>query len=73
VARALSGGAKAARPAVVDGLTALVWAPTGDVRGIIEFALTDDDRIVGIDVTGDPAGVASRDVVFVTFPDPDPS
>ena len=62
VAGALSGGAKTARLAVVDGVTALVWAPTGDVRGVIEFTVV-DGRIAAIDVTGDAERIRGLDIV----------
>src|SRR3954453_17660064 len=51
VASMLSGGAQHARLAIVGGLTALVWAPAGKTRGVIEFTIS-DDKIVAINVTG---------------------
>lgn len=62
VAAALAGGAQGARLAVVDGVAALVWAPGGSIRGVIEFTLA-DDRIVAIDVTGDSARIGALDIV----------
>jgi RNA polymerase sigma-70 factor (ECF subfamily) len=64
VAAALAGGAKAARVALVDGVAALVWAPTGDIRGVIAFTIV-DGRIVEMDVTGDPDRIGELDVVLV--------
>lgn len=64
IASALSGGAQGAQIAVVDGLAALVWAPGGQVRGVIAFTI-DHDRIAAIDVTGDPERIAQLDVVLV--------
>lgn len=62
VAAALSGGAKGARLAVVDGVAGLVWAPAGTVLGVIEFTVT-DGKIVAIDVTGDAERIRALDVV----------
>jgi len=64
VATALSGGASAARVALVDGVAGLAWAPTGQVRGVVAFRVV-DGRIVEIDVTGDPEHIAHLDVVLV--------
>lgn len=62
VAEALSGGAQAARVALVDGLAGLVWAPGGRLRGVVAFTLV-DGRIVDIDVTADPERLAALDLV----------
>jgi RNA polymerase sigma-70 factor (ECF subfamily) len=62
VAAALSGGAQAARLAIVDGLAGLVWAPRGTTRGVIEFTLS-NDKIVAIDVTGDADRVRALEIV----------
>ena len=64
VAGALSGGAQGASLAIVDGLAALVWAPGGATRGVIEFVVR-DDRIVAINVTGDAERIQQFDIVLV--------
>jgi RNA polymerase sigma-70 factor (ECF subfamily) len=64
VATALAGGAQTARLALVDGLPALVWAPGGTIRGVIEFRVA-DDRIVGLDVTGDAARIGELEIVLL--------
>jgi RNA polymerase sigma-70 factor (ECF subfamily) len=64
VATALSGGARAARVALVDGMAGLVWAPGGRTRGVIAFTIV-DGRIVQIDVTGDPEHLRDFDIVLV--------
>ena len=64
VARALAGGAQTARLALVDGLPALVWAPGGTIRGVIEFRVA-DGRIVGLDVTGDAARIDELEIVLL--------
>jgi RNA polymerase sigma-70 factor (ECF subfamily) len=62
VASMLSGGAKAAQLAIVDGVAALVWAPGGHPRGVIEFTLT-GERIIAIDAIGDSERIRSLDIV----------
>ena len=64
IATALSGGARAARRAVVDGLPGLVWAPGGHIRGVIEFTV-EGDRIVALDVTGDAERLADLEIVLL--------
>jgi RNA polymerase sigma-70 factor (ECF subfamily) len=64
VATALAGGAQAARLALVDGVPALVWAPGSTTRGVIELRLA-ADRIVALDVTGDPARIAELEIVLL--------
>ena len=62
VANVLSGGARGARLAIVDGVAAFVWAPAGQIRGVVRFTLR-DDRIVAIDVTGDDEAIGALDIV----------
>jgi RNA polymerase sigma-70 factor (ECF subfamily) len=64
VAGALSGGAQTAALALVDGLAALVWAPGGRTRGVIEFTVA-GDRIVSIRVTGDAERIGELDIVVL--------
>jgi RNA polymerase sigma factor (sigma-70 family) len=62
VASALSGGAHGATLAVIEGVAGFVWAPGGQIRGVVTFALR-DSRIVEIAVTGDAARIANLDIV----------
>jgi RNA polymerase sigma-70 factor (ECF subfamily) len=62
VAAALSGGARAAMRATVDGAAAWLWAPGGHVRGVVQFTVR-DGRIVAIDVTGDAERIAELEIV----------
>jgi RNA polymerase sigma-70 factor (ECF subfamily) len=62
VAAALSGGARAATRAMVDGAAAWLWAPAGHIRGVVQFTVR-DDRIVAIDVTGDAQRIAGLEIV----------
>ena len=65
VARALSPGLRAARLALVNGMTGLAWAlPTGLVRGVVTFT-TVDGRITAIDVVAEPERVESLDVLLL--------
>ncbi|MEA2685299.1 MAG: hypothetical protein QOE93_494 [Actinomycetota bacterium] len=64
VASALSGGAKGASVALVDGVAALVWAPGGQTRGVVAFTIV-DGKIVEIDVTGDPDRIRDLDIVLI--------
>ena len=64
VASALSGGAKAARVAIIDGIAGLVWAPGGRTRAVIAFTI-DDGTIVEINVTADPEQIRDLDIVLV--------
>jgi RNA polymerase sigma-70 factor (ECF subfamily) len=62
VAHALSGGARAAQRALVDGVAAWLWAPGGQVRGVVQFTVR-GDRIVSIDVTGDADRIRGLEIV----------
>jgi RNA polymerase sigma-70 factor (ECF subfamily) len=64
VAAAVSGGAAAARVALVDGVAGLVWAPGGRTRGVVVFEVI-DGKIVEINVTGDPESIQQFDIVLV--------
>jgi RNA polymerase sigma-70 factor (ECF subfamily) len=51
--RAIAGGARAARPALVNGDVGVVIAPRGRLMMVLRFTIV-DDRIVGIDAVSDP-------------------
>ena len=53
VATTFAGRARAARPALVDGLVGLAWAPGGRPRVVFDFT-TENGRIVAIDLIADP-------------------
>jgi RNA polymerase sigma-70 factor, ECF subfamily len=64
VAQTFSGRAQAARQALINGESGLVWAPGGQPR--VVFALhIDGDAISRIDMIADPDHVASLDVVIL--------
>jgi RNA polymerase sigma factor (sigma-70 family) len=54
VAETFSGRARAARPAMIDGVPGAVWAVDGRPRVVFGFAV-DAGRIVGIEMIADPA------------------
>jgi RNA polymerase sigma factor (sigma-70 family) len=54
VATTFAGRARAARPALVDGLVGLAWAPGGRPRVVFDFT-TENGRIVAIELIADPA------------------
>lgn len=64
VAATFSGRAKAARPALVDGLAGAVWAPGGQPRVVFGFT-TALGKIVGIEMIGDPARLSTLDLVLL--------
>jgi RNA polymerase sigma-70 factor (ECF subfamily) len=64
VAETFAGRARAARPALVDGVPAAVWAPGGRPRVVFGFAIA-DGRIVGIDVLADPERLRQLDVAVL--------
>jgi RNA polymerase sigma-70 factor (ECF subfamily) len=59
-----AGKAKAARPALIDGLVGAAWAPGGVPRVLFDFRFR-DGRIVSIDVLADPASVAAREIALL--------
>jgi RNA polymerase sigma-70 factor, ECF subfamily len=64
VASSFAGRARAARPALVDGVPAAVWAPGGRPRVVLGFTVA-GGRIVGIDVLADPERLRQLDVAVV--------
>jgi RNA polymerase sigma-70 factor (ECF subfamily) len=61
VATALSGTARAARPALIDGVPGAVWAVGGTPRAAFVFEV-EGGRIVGIDILFEAADMAELDV-----------
>jgi RNA polymerase sigma-70 factor (ECF subfamily) len=52
VVETFAGRARAARPALIDGMPGLVWMQEGRVRVVFGFTV-EDDRIVGIELVAD--------------------
>ena len=57
VAETFSGRAKAAQPALINGIAGAAWAPAGKPRVAFAFEIV-GGRIVGIEIVADPARVA---------------
>lgn len=64
VAKAFSGNAKAARPALIDGVPGAVWAPGGESRVAVLFTFA-GDTIVAIDLVADPNRLARMDLALL--------
>jgi RNA polymerase sigma factor (sigma-70 family) len=64
VAETFSGRARAARPALVDGAPAAVWAQAGRPRLVFAFTIG-GDAIVDIEMIADPARLESLAVTLV--------
>lgn len=62
VAETLSGRARAARPALVDGVAGLVWAVEGVPQVVFAFTIA-DGRISGIELIADPERLQRLDLV----------
>jgi RNA polymerase sigma-70 factor (ECF subfamily) len=60
----LSGRARAAKRAIVDGAAGLVWAPGGLPKVVFDFVI-DDDKIVEIDLVMDPDRVGEYEFVLL--------
>jgi RNA polymerase sigma-70 factor, ECF subfamily len=60
-ATTFAGRARAARPALVDGLVGLAWAPGGRPRVVFDFT-TENGRIVAIDLIADPASLGELEL-----------
>ena len=61
VAETFAGRARAAQPALVDGVPGLVWAQGGRPRVVFGFTIV-DGRIVEIDMVADPDRLRQLDV-----------
>ena len=65
VAKAFSGTAKAARPALIDGVPGAVWAPGGQPRVAVLFTFA-GDTIAAIDLVADPERLAGFDLEILS-------
>ncbi|MGH2654818.1 MAG: RNA polymerase sigma factor SigJ [Actinomycetota bacterium] len=63
VAETFSGRARAARPALVDGVPGLVWASGGRPRVVFDFTIA-DGKIVEIEMVADPERLRQIDVTI---------
>lgn len=61
VAKVFVGRAKGARPALIDGVPGLVWAPGGKPRVVFAFT-TAGGQVTGIELISDPARLGELDL-----------
>jgi RNA polymerase sigma-70 factor (ECF subfamily) len=61
IAETFSGRARAAQPALIDGVPGAVWAVNGQPRVVFAFIIT-DARIVAIEMLSDPATLGELDL-----------
>jgi RNA polymerase sigma-70 factor (ECF subfamily) len=61
VARTFSGRARAALPALIDGIPGAVWIHEGTVRVAFRFTFA-GDRITGIELVADPDAIAGSTI-----------
>jgi RNA polymerase sigma-70 factor (ECF subfamily) len=64
VAKTFSGRARAAQPALVDGVPGLAWAPGGVPRVVFGFTIA-GGKIVEINLIADPERIGRMDVVIL--------
>jgi hypothetical protein len=64
VAKTFAGRARVAKPALVNGVAGLVWAPGGRPRVAFGFTIT-DGKIVAIDLVADPSRLSQLDLVLL--------
>ncbi|MDQ6728589.1 MAG: sigma-70 family RNA polymerase sigma factor [Actinomycetota bacterium] len=64
VAQVFSGRAAAARPALVDGIVAVTWAPGGRPRVVWDITVA-GDAITRIDMIADPDSLGELDLVLL--------
>ena len=63
VATWFSQGAKGLQGAIIDGTAGIVWAPGGQVQGVLGLTIT-DSTIVEITLIADPERMRTFDIVF---------
>jgi hypothetical protein len=64
VATWFSRGARGLQLALVEGAPSIVWAPDGQLRGVLSLMIT-DGRIVEINLIADPESIRKFDIVFL--------
>jgi RNA polymerase sigma-70 factor (ECF subfamily) len=63
VAETFSGRARAAKPALLDGFAAAVWAPGGQPRVVFGFTI-EAGKIIEIELLADPGQLSGLDLVI---------
>ena len=64
VAETFSGRARAAQPALINGVAGLVWAPGGQPRVVFDFAIA-GGKIVAIHLIADPQRLRDLDLAIL--------
>ncbi len=64
VAKTFAGRARVAKPALVNGVAGLVWAPGGRPRVVFGFTIT-EGKIVAIDLVADLERLDQLDLVLL--------
>ena len=64
VATTFSGRARAAQPALIDGVPGLIWAHGGSTKVVFAFTVA-GERIVGIEMLAQPDRLAALDVLVL--------
>jgi RNA polymerase sigma-70 factor (ECF subfamily) len=64
VAESFLGRAKAARPALVNGVPGLVWSVGGAPKVVFDFTIA-DGKVMAIDLIADPETIAQLDIALV--------
>ena len=64
VAKVFSGRALAARPALVDGILGVTWAPGGRAKVVWDVTII-GDKIIRIDMVADADSLSELDLVIL--------
>jgi RNA polymerase sigma-70 factor (ECF subfamily) len=64
VAGTFAGRARAAQPALIDGLAGLVWAQRGVARVVFRFTVG-DGKVTQVDLVSDPDTIEHLDLVLL--------
>jgi ketosteroid isomerase-like protein len=64
VAQRFSGGARAARTAIIDGVAGAVWAERGRPRAAFSFTIV-EGKVTRIDIVMNPERLAQMDVAIL--------
>jgi RNA polymerase sigma-70 factor (ECF subfamily) len=64
VAEGFLNRARAAQPALIDGLVGLTWAPGGHPKAVFDLTIV-DGRIVAVELILDPDHINDLDVVLL--------
>jgi RNA polymerase sigma-70 factor (ECF subfamily) len=63
--RAMRGGARAARPALIDGEVGVVVAPRGRLLMVLNFTVGENGQVTAIDAIGDPDRLSALELAVI--------